>query len=165
MHLFFMKKILDQKHVFHFKPSHFFLDLEQCHFSPKNKTLQKVKYSWQIARKKRTIGWKERNQMFYHIKNFIVGPRGILFGEFAFPASTWLVASFEEVRSLKVNKDVTRNAMESTVAPVLSAIAADLRKAVEKFSATILMFALESLFSFARPKVKAKKLKMKTQEE
>ena len=72
---------------------------------------------------------EESNILTYHIKNFIVGPRGILFGEFAFPASTWLVASFEEVRSLKVNKDVTRNAMESTVAPVLSAIAADLRKA------------------------------------
>ena len=53
-----------------------------------------------------------------------------MFGELAFPASTILVASFEEVRSLKVNKDVTKNAIESTVAPVLSAIAAaDLGKA------------------------------------
>ena len=58
----------------------------------------------------------------HHIKNLMVGPSGMLFCILGLPASTWLAASLEEVKSLKVSSDVTRNAIERTVAPVLSAI-------------------------------------------
>ena len=52
----------------------------------------------------------------------MVGPKGTF--ECGLPASTSLGTSFDEVKSLRVKKEVTRNATDRTVAPIRSAIPA-----------------------------------------